>query len=67
MPAPKNRGRGEKLPPSNWQRSGGAFGDESMQEQSDYNSSGAGVELNIKSVGKDPNADVGGKRRPGAE
>lgn len=64
---PDNRGRDEKLPKSNWTRTAGAFGDESMQEMADFNADGAGVVLNVKAVGSDPNADVGGKRREGAE
>ena len=53
---------------SRWVRIGGAVGDEAMQEQADYNQSGAGVELNIKAVGSDPNADVASsEKRPGSE
>jgi hypothetical protein len=56
---------------TNWQRTGGFIGDDSMSEMDAYNQSGAGVdESQIKSVGaeQDPNSDVGlGRRLPGSE
>ncbi len=53
-----------------WVRTGGAIGDTSMDEQTAFNSTGAGVSEDLKEAadsGSDPNDGIGLPQQKGAE
>lgn len=63
MAGPKKLPRAKS---SEWVRTGGFMGDPTMQEQDDFNASGAGVDEKVKVCDADINADLPVKRMPGS-
>lgn len=55
----KERGGKPKKPAkSNWIRTGGYVGDESMEMMEKFNREGSGVSDEVRNVGSDPNDDI---------